>query len=123
MSVWVLVCVRVCVGVCVNTERDDFGGSECCSPTWCSAGVVATSTVCVLALHVLFSVGRGRSLMSGVTAWFCSVLAGDGAMVGVVGSVTSNAFLSLYLMLSAMSQTPLKLGCNPSLARCPGGSW
>lgn len=124
MPVWVPVCVILRVGVCVNHERVVFGGSGCCSLTCCTAGVAATSTVCVLASHVLFLGGHGISLPLGVLGWFCcSVLAGDGRLIREVGSVTLNVFLSLCLMFSEISRTPRKLGCSPSLARCPRGSW
>lgn len=99
MPVWVLVCVILSVGVCVNHERDVFGGSGCCSPACCTAGVAATSTVCVLASHVLFLGGHDISLLLGVLRWLCCfVLAVDGRMMREVGSATLNEFLSLCLM-------------------------
>lgn len=85
MPVWVLVCVLVRVSVCVNIECDVLGGSGCCSPTCYSAGVVAASTVCVLASHVGFLGGQGGSLLLGMSGSVCcSVLATDGLVVPVV---------------------------------------
>lgn len=124
MPVWVPVCVILRFGVCVNHERDVFGGSGCCTLACCTAGVVATSTVCMLASHVLFLGGHDISLLLGVLGWFCcSVLVRDGRLMREVGSVTLNEFLSLCLMFSQISRTPRKLGCSPSFARCPTGSW
>lgn len=89
MSVWVCVCVLVRVGVCVNTERDVLGVSGC-SSTYCSAGVVAASTVWAFASHVVFLGGRGTwfATLGMSVSVRCSVLATDGAVMHVVGNVT-----------------------------------
>lgn len=73
----------------------------------CSGGVGAASTVYVDASWLLAWAERAYDLVfrsSGVC--FCVVANWDGGFTGVVGCVSLNELLSLYLMLLAITLTP-----------------